>query len=80
MLKGLAECSACFRADSALLLAVVWFCSSVCAFMYTFIQIDLAEDGETHLRLVHGRAEDRSLSANHFPFSVSQGKREINKQ
>lgn len=43
----------------------------VCAFIYTFIQTDSAGDAGTGLRLVHGRAEDRSLSANHFPFSVS---------
>lgn len=74
ILKGLPEFSACFRADSALLLAVFVFCSSVCAFMYMFIQTDLAEHGETDLRLVHGRAEGRSLSGNHFSFSVSKGK------
>lgn len=42
--------------------------------MYTFIQTDLAEDAGTGLRLPCGRAEDKSLDANRFPFSVSQGK------
>lgn len=42
--------------------------------MYTFIQTDLAEDAGTGLRLPCGRAEDKSLDANRFPFSVTQGK------
>lgn len=48
--------------------------------MYTFMQTDLAEDAGTGLRLPRGRAEDKSPHANCFPFSVSGGKREINKQ
>lgn len=75
--KGLPELPTRFRAGSALLLAVLIFAAAlqlVCAFIYTFIQTELAEDAGKERRLVPGRAEGRSLGAHHFPFSVSRGK------